>query len=377
VLLVVLIDRLIARYYIALAPASGRRALEAMLAENKSLKAGYFQQHPYLYYTYLPGYRDFGFVQFNSLGHRSPEVSLLPAPGTLRILCEGGSTTASFPYIKNPAMAWPAQLGRLLEHRSGLKVEVINAGLNNANIQVNLLHYLFRNRYLRPHIVILETGLNDGAALLHPHYNPEYTHFITGWRPPPITLRPHEAFLLRSHIIKLMYAYWLSDLSLDSTLGHTPLFDLSPSDCLKNATSSEPEGFRRDLDLMLRCVMQDGGVPVVIPTPYAPESVFRKTPKLGNYYDALSLSYEKSAKVIEEVTTILKVRSLTIPKYALPAEDFVDFCHLNEKGDSIKASMAAETLLPLINDWINSGWLLQPRLSLENRTKPTSQNPSP
>ena len=134
------------RLYTRIAPVSGRRAVASLLGGDEGKRTGYFVQHPYLYYAYRPGFEAFGQVQFNSHGHRGPERPVAKPPGVFRVLALGGSTTVSFPYVTNPASAWPARLERLLLERTGAKVEVIYGGLHAATSAELLAHYSYRNR---------------------------------------------------------------------------------------------------------------------------------------------------------------------------------------------------------------------------------------
>jgi len=328
-------------------PLSGRTAVASLTGDSDALRAGYYSQHPYLYYTHRSGFVAFSNQQFNSLGHRNPEVTPEPEPNVVRILCIGGSTTVSFPYVQSPEEAWPRKLEILLQEKTGKQIEVINAGLNGGNSADLLAHYIFRNRYLKPHIVILHVGGNDANALLFPDYSPEYLHYTKGWKSAALAPRPFEHILLRAYLIRCIYAFWLKDISLDTQIGRHGIDQQKPEDCLKYAQLNEPTGFRRNLDILVRTIIHDGAKPVIFPFVWAPEEVFRRN-TYGAYYDSLVLAYNKNLAVMKEIAEKHNVKLSRLPEGSIPSSLFNDFCHVGPPGEIIKAEYMLQTLLPIL-----------------------------
>lgn len=330
-------------------PPNGRAATESLRGKDDTFRTGEYLQHPYLYYTYRPGYRG----QFNATGHRNPDVSSEPANGVLRILCIGGSTTVSFPYVGHLKDAWPLKLGRLVAQQSGLKVEAINAGLNGANSADLLAHYMFRNRYLKPHIVVIHVGGNDAMPLLFPEYTPEYTHFTKGWKNTALAARPFESKLLKSHLARCFYAWWLKDVSLEADIGRECIPKLSPADCLKNASMNEPTGFRRNLELLVQNVINDGAVPVLYPFVRASDDIFHD--EFGKYSDALMISLVKNVAVMDEISIKYGIDIVKMVPGSIPKKFFHDWCHVYTEGDAIKAEVVAKGVMPIIRKMIDEG----------------------
>jgi lysophospholipase L1-like esterase len=337
-------DRAAKRLYARFAPPGGQRAVAALLGGSAHAMSGFFIAHPYLFYTFKPGLVHHGITQFNSRGHRGPEVDDSPPPGVVRILCIGGSTTASFPYVKRPEDAWPGQLERILEERTAKEVEVINAGLNAANSSEILAHYMFRNRYLGAHFAVLHVGGNDGNALFFPNYNPEYTHFTKGWQASGVGARPGEQIWLRSYLVRWLYAMWLRDVSLESSLGRASVTELMPNDALRNVEQNDPEGFRRNLDVLIRNLRADGTEPFLFPFVWAPEKIFRRDPIYGKYYDAFLLGFQKNRRVMEDLAAKHGVRLIVLNEGELPPSVFKDWCHINRDGETIKARRVADEI---------------------------------
>lgn len=335
--------------YERITPASGRRAVAALLGGNDA--TGYFVQHPYLFYAYRPGYSAFGFTQFNANGYRGREIPRAKNPDVLRILAVGGSTTVGFPYIPNPEEAWPAQVERLLTERTGARVEVINAGLHAATSAEHLAHYVFRDRYFKPDIVVLHVGGNDGLGLHFPGYNPEYTNFIRGWRTTPLAPRPWERALLRSNLARVAYAHWLREVSLEATIGREVLASVSPADALRNVQAAEPEGFRRNLDLLTRTIAADGAVPVLFPFVHAPLERLRADRTYGGYADSMLLCFQKDRRVVDDLAQAYNLDLVDLPEGSIAPGSFKDFCHVDLAGERIKAQRVAESLTPLVLRW--------------------------
>jgi hypothetical protein len=342
-----LLDLLAGRLY-PLAPASGRAAVASLLGDDASKQTGLFLPHPYLHYVNRPYYEAFNATQFNWRGHRGDEVSQLPEPGVLRILAIGGSTTVSFPYVTHPSQTWAARLEEMLRQQTGLCVEVINAGLHDANSADLLLHYLFRNRYLKPDIVVMHVGGNDGVALLFDNYDPEYTHYTHGWRNAALAPRPWERRLLKSNLLKFFYACWLREMSLAADLGRDDIRALDPAQCLRNARANAPVGFERNLDLLVRATLQDQAVPVLFPFVWAPPAVCREAGPYSAYAEALVCGFEKDRQVMQAIGARYGLTVVELPSNAIPAALFVDFCHVGEEGETIKARHLADSLIPVI-----------------------------
>lgn len=108
----------------------------------------------------------FGWARIDSFGMRGHDVPLVPAPGTLRILADGGSTTFDTAVSADDS-TWPAQLERTLQ-AGGMPAEVLNAGVPSYTVldnQVRLQVELYR---LRPDVVIQVQGHNDLYEALVP-----------------------------------------------------------------------------------------------------------------------------------------------------------------------------------------------------------------
>src|SRR5690242_441933 len=71
--------------------------------------------HPYLLYTNRPGFSGQGFLQIDANGYRIvPQPQRAASERPKKVLVLGGSTTFSYPYVADPANAWPAQLQKML-----------------------------------------------------------------------------------------------------------------------------------------------------------------------------------------------------------------------------------------------------------------------
>ncbi|HEX5011465.1 MAG TPA: GDSL-type esterase/lipase family protein [Planctomycetota bacterium] len=117
-----------------------------------------------LFYRLKPGTRFLDYYRINALGCRGPELPAGRAPGTLRIVCTGDSSTFGLGVPEE--RAWPFVLQRLMEAMVGdlVDVEVLDAGVpgytslqNRVQIERDLLP-------LRPDVLVwMPTGHNDNA----------------------------------------------------------------------------------------------------------------------------------------------------------------------------------------------------------------------
>lgn len=103
-------------------------------------------------------------IQINSLGFRGGDFRPEKVPGRYRVICLGESST--FGFYSRDGHTYPAVLQRLFDERPGTgKVEVLNAGLPQANsdnmvamLKGELLAY-------RPDLITLYAGYNDAAYM--------------------------------------------------------------------------------------------------------------------------------------------------------------------------------------------------------------------
>jgi lysophospholipase L1-like esterase len=293
--------------------------------------------HPYLLYTLRPGYEQFGYKQINSLGYRGHEFSYEKPRGTYRILCLGGSTTISFPYIKDPSRAWPALVeARLNELYPGRRFEVINAGLGYATSAEMLAGYMFRHRYLQPDMVIIHEGGNDTDPLMYENYNPEYTHFRSaGVR---VMVGRVERTLLHSNVFRVFYMrYWRSvpSIYVSQPYGYDRL---SRTDAMQRVRDTYPLGFERNMDLIMRTAQADGARVLLAGFVAEREELFAKAwPSARGLEPAIMLGIQKNLGVMQELGKKYGVLYLSPSDVEFKDEWFIDGCHLTEEGERVKA----------------------------------------
>lgn len=97
----------------------------------------------------------------NSRGFRGPEFSTQKTPGTIRIFCSGGSTTAG--NWVDDDKTWPAFLEKFLREK-GYRVEVINAGVQGWYSYQELLRFQTEIINYQPDLILLNQGINEEFA---------------------------------------------------------------------------------------------------------------------------------------------------------------------------------------------------------------------
>jgi hypothetical protein len=110
----------------------------------------------------------------NSLGFRTPERPFKKPEGVKRIVTLGGSTTVDG---FTDAETWPARLEERLNERyrsKGVRVEVINLGVDMAASPTSLLDLAFLGLEYGPDLVISYDGVNDTWLVGHEAMSPDY-----------------------------------------------------------------------------------------------------------------------------------------------------------------------------------------------------------
>jgi lysophospholipase L1-like esterase len=332
-----------------LTPADGRAAVDLLLGREAVI--GRVAPHPYMLYVNSPGYESGGYLQHNRDGYRG-DVSPCEEP-CLKILALGGSTTYGH-LLENPKDAWPARLQENL-NAAGVRSQVVNGGLNYATTAELLAHWMFRDRYLKPDIVIVHGPGNDALALLFDEYNAEYTSFRKGWTAAPFGRRAAERVLLKSATMRVAYAWWLKLSGIQGILWQPKEFsELTAEEAMENAGKHQPIGFERNLELLLRMIEADGARPVYFEFVYAPKGLYKTAlPQAARYvehiYDPLTQAWNDEAEIARRVASSLEIPFLTLPREELPLEYFLDHCHLDPRGENVKARFLADAILGNFN----------------------------
>ena len=322
--------------------------------------------HPYLLWENTPEFiSPEGIRQTNNLGYRNKkDFNFTKDANVFRILALGGSTTWGY-LLDDPDDAWPSQLEEMLndalsENSDYDRIEVINGGLNYGTSAELLLHYLYRDRYLDPDIVIIHTGGNDAKLLLFHDYNPDYSDFRPGWTADIHRLRTGEGFLIRhSNIAKLFYAFWLDDsAALPHINKQSKSFDLKPQYYVQNAEKNEPVGFERNLDLLLRNIVSDGAKPILFPFVITSDEQFdtlsaesaERVAFTRKIREGYLIALAKNNDVMRSLSLEYQTPLILLSPEEIPTEYFLDDAHLSKEGEEIKAWTVANQICQLIPD---------------------------
>jgi len=367
VVLLAIADFVVGLLYDRVAPPLGQRNIMILLGEVDEEQALNERPHPYLLWENAPNYiSSNGLRQTNKLGYRNTnDFDFTKDAKVFRILALGGSTTYGY-LLDGPDEAWPSQLEGILndalsEDSDYDRIEVINGGLNYATSAELLLHYLFRDRYLDPDIVIIHTGGNDAKLLLFHDYNPDYSDFRPGWETNIHRLRTGEGFLIRlSNIAKLFYAFWLNDsAALPHINKQSKSFDLRPAYYVENAKKNEPVGFERNLRLLVRNVIDDGAEPILLPFVITSDEQFDTLSAESSARVAFTIKIRegylialaKNNEVMRSLSLEYQIPLITLSPEEIPTEYFLDDAHLSKEGEAIKARFVAIQICHLIPDF--------------------------
>ena len=104
---------------------------------------------------------DFGSIQINSLGFRSPEISVEKDTGSIRLAFLGGSTTYSAE-VSSPDLTWP----HLVTQRLGTdfpenRFDYVNGGVPGYGINSSLKNLESRVKPLQPDVIVIYHATND------------------------------------------------------------------------------------------------------------------------------------------------------------------------------------------------------------------------
>ncbi len=143
-----------------------------------------YEAHPYLAYVPRKGWSVEGgehAASHNALGFRGPEIQREKRPGSLRIVCVGGSSTYGHGPSSN-STTWPMQLAEMLDKaHPNVSIEVINAGASGYSTYESLINLAIRLIDLQPDMVLVYHSINDVRLWRWPGIQPDNSHWRAVW----------------------------------------------------------------------------------------------------------------------------------------------------------------------------------------------------
>jgi len=317
------------------------------LLEGGAPEARLVRPHPYLTYALTPSFRKDG-VSHNALGYRGPETTAFKAPGTIRILCLGGSSTYGVGASSN-SWTWPAQLQRALAgSRPAAPVEVVNAGVPGYTSFETLIDLELRGVDLAPDLVIVYQGFNDlrAATRAEDRVAGDNIHYRRRWTAPggdSNGVLAYSRVALLSRWLFTAFQSRVSDLSEYVVVdAHAPQF-VRPVD--KAALAS----YRRNL-IQTVAVARAAGARVLIVTQAYGEATIH--PDEIEIVDGGMSAFAEIARDIvrrsgDPATALLDGRRI------LPAFEgvFSEIDHLSDHGVQVLGALVAEKLSAL--GWVS------------------------
>lgn len=324
------------RVLFALRPALEKKRQYLLGAQNPYESFQFSLAQAYLHYIPIPNFAHNGILDHNGQGYRGRAVRLDKAPGTLRVICLGGSTTYGWG-VDDPAKTYPAYLEGLLAQRPvpGFdRVEVVNAGIPWGTTAEILTHYHFKFHYFRPDLVVLNVGSNDAQGLTLPYFHPDYSH----WRKPiaePRAFSPAGRFLLRSRLFALAeIGVLLAEPNPDSAR-FVSLDERPPAAVWYERTAGgyadvpmDERGFQHNLEALLDEFARDGVRVVLVPFRAAPQN--RYGPPLHRFMG------EEEA-VLRKLAAERQAVFAPFPIDVISPGNWLDDCHQNPAGNLEKA----------------------------------------
>jgi len=328
---------------------------DSFLAYDQSPIKARFQPHPYMLYQLTPNYE--GDFKTNSLGYRNKEIRLEKESQKVRILTLGGSTTYGA-IVHKQEDTWPSQLEAILNLKAD-KYEVINGGVDSASSAEILSSWIYKNRFLKPDIVILNLGINDiWPILLTKNYSSDYSYF-----------RAAQSYVRASRLskvlLKLSFFYrivWghLNSSKLNGNDAGYPYVQALDSDLqeseIKNGAvtrrviNTYNKGFADNFEMLIRLLRLDGVKVFVVLEPSLSEREFiQKTSKQDPYFitgieKPWLIVKEKNEKIMTEVAKKYHVQYLKIDNALFKSEWYGDWYHLYEDGEKMKAKIIGNAL---------------------------------
>ncbi|MFN8285308.1 MAG: SGNH/GDSL hydrolase family protein [Chitinophagales bacterium] len=325
-----------------------RKIRKLLLGEASATEYPRFLPLANLNYISYPGAVRNGVQQNNKDGYRGEAVDV-NRNKNYRILFLGGSTTYGIgvPY---PNQSYPEQLKKLLELQlqndaGGSKkytgVEIINAGIEYGTSSEEVIQYLFKYRYYHPDLCVINSGIND--AMNDPEgkdYSPDYTNTRNidfAIQPVPVQTR----WLLRSRFVSFLVIPLFYDHLLQHRDGY--LVNHAPPFYVKwfKQTKSPINAFYYNMNTLLRELEADSVAVILVTSAYK---------RIDSLNDSYYKNIELNNRILAELGATYKKAVVDFNYETFECKEcFIDDCHLNEKGETDKASLVAPKVIEMLS----------------------------
>jgi len=277
---------------------------------------------------------------FNSQGFTSHEWSLEKRPGTLRILCLGGSTTeGGNQYLEDGS--YPGMLERELREGLGVPVEVMNAGISGwTTAETTVAWFLILQDY-RPDLVIVHHAINDSRPRSWPGFQPDYSHWRKPWDPPRHGALHRLLARWSDLYVALVLERKLPDVESITTLPLRGRLERGPDGWMDPATAAP---FERNVRSIGESAERNGAAVALMTMPLDPDTQTGAKELVYGTHEHNEILRE----LCREHGWILMDAERELPLDRRSRGAFVDICHLLPRGNLIKAQVATRALL---RDW--------------------------
>lgn len=307
-------------------------------------------------YTLLslnPEYRnEKGIRIHNALGYRGEEFLLEKEKNIYRILCLGGSTTYCS-YIDNNEDTYPAILQRELNKQVRKKqfssfpydsVQVINAGIEGANMFLIMAQYQYKYRYFNPDMVVIHEGINDGYAYMGDVYTTDYTHLRTNifsFKPLPVWLRgfmKSELFSMLACLSVFRERLMINKIVDDNLYPEWHKVRKGKGDYFEKKYNA----FYQNSVMLSKQIKGDSIEVIFFPMLYNKEVASQS--ENSEFKKAVDIHRD----FWREIALSTNSQYISVEPDTISARLFFDACHLNKDGNSIKASIVSRKIESVI-----------------------------
>ena len=308
-----------------------------------------FEAAPYVNYRLAPGFDQVlapgQRTHHNAQGFRAFEDFGPKVPGTLRIVCLGGSTTYGVT-VRDDDDTYPERLEDelSLDPVPGWpKVEVFNMGVggySSAEIFI-LLH--FYALPLDPDVVLIQCAINDVAPRFYNDFRCDYSHFRTPWNELNVTVLSRLAY--RSYFV--LWAGWklgwLEPLTLQSRT-QRPLPKAAVA--LENLKKHGPECFGRNIDAAIALATAAGAQVWLMTQAYLEHPDFvQPDPEARLLEQGYRQGQVEHNEVLRALAAARHVGLADLAEAMPPDRSyFADAIHATPAGNDFKAAYLAQVL---------------------------------